>query len=206
MSKSPLFGQSTKVMFSVDGGQSFIEICELESFTFSNEDEVKKNTVLGEAGIGSLDVIDMGGTASCETKKRDSKTLVYFVNQAKQMRAGTGGDTFGPDGPTKGQRGRVPYWTIVQQSRYTDNTVENLFLYDAVLHNYGQDNTGSASEVSEKFQITYTKMGVLIDNSGDSNGANMKSALGTGIGNIGRSTGPDESAAYNFATGTEVGT
>lgn len=187
MSKSPVFGRQVVVGFSIDNGQSFEPLCELESFSYKIEDEVKENSVLGEAGVGSFDVLHMKVTCSMETKGRDSAVLAFFVNQQNQSRAGTGGDQAG----ISGQRGRVPYFTIVKTITYTDGSVLKVFLEDGVLHGFEESTGGINDEDSQKFEGSFTRVR-LQGTSGESDGGKAKSILSNGISNISKSTAKDE--------------
>jgi len=189
MSKSPVYGRQVTIQYSVNGGQSFVPICEVENFSFKMDDEVKKNSVLGEAGIGSIDVLDMGGTLSFETKKRDTKALAYFINQTRQIRAGSGGDIAG----ISGVRGREPYFSIVRKITYTDGEYEELTFGGVKLHNYGEDSNGNNTEVSEKFEGTFTRTSLNTTASGDADTAGTLAILKTGVANIGVTNEPDES-------------
>lgn len=195
MSKSPVMGRQVTIGFSPDGGISFLPLAELESFSYKIEDEVKENSVLGEAGVGSFDVLHMKVTCSCETKNRDAQVLAYFINQQIQSRAGTGGDTANG----KGVRGRVPYWTILKTTTYTDGSILQIFLEDGVLHGF-EENTGSNNdEETQKFDGSFTRIRA-VTSAGDASGGVAKAFLESGINKLGVGTATDEGSAKLYAT------
>lgn len=194
MSKSPVMGRQVTIGFSPDGGKTFYALAELESFSYKIEDEVKENSVLGEAGVGSFDVLHMKVTCSCETKNRDGQLLSYFINQQIQSRAGTGGDT----AEGKGVRGRVPYWTILKTTTYTDGSVLQIFLEDGVLHGF-EENTGSNNdEETQKFDGSFTRIRA-VNSSGDASGGIAKTVLNTGVSSLGSASATDEGSAKIYA-------
>jgi hypothetical protein len=113
MSKSRVYGQQVRLFFSKDGvtGEHFAEI---DNFSAKHNDVVKKNSSLGETGVGSIDVLDDGGTMSFEAKKSDSALVNYFIMQSKQNRANG----------VAGERGKTPYIKIIKQVTI-DGSVEN---------------------------------------------------------------------------------
>jgi hypothetical protein len=199
MSKSPVMGRQVVIGFSPDGGKTQVTLCELESFSYKIEDEVKENSVLGEAGVGSFDVLHMKVTCSCETKHRDSALLAYFVNQQKQSRAGTGGDIVG----TAGVRGRVPYFTITKTVTYTDGSVMKVQLNDGVLHGFEEAVGSNNDEETQKFEGSFTRINVILG-IGEASGGIASFILKDGVGQMGRTTALDEGSISPKLFATEL--
>lgn len=155
MSKSPVFGQQVKLQFVANN--TTFTICEVESFSYKQDDMLKENSSLGEAGVGSLDVLDNGGTVSFETKKRDSRLVGLFSALSKHFRASE----------TLGARGRSPYFQVRRETRYVDGSIETLTFKKVVLHS-PEENVGSnKDEVTEKFEGRYIRREVSFAGTGE---------------------------------------
>jgi len=171
MSKSPVFGQQVQLQFVANN--TAFSICEVESFSYKQDDMLKENSSLGEAGVGSLDVLDNGGTVSFETKKRDSRLVGLFASLSKHFRANE----------TLGARGRSPYFQVRRVTKYVDGSTETLTFKKVVLHS-PEENVGSnKDEVTEKFEGRYIRREVSYSGIGEASqsvlfgGAFMTNAL-----------------------------
>ena len=92
MSKARLYGQQVEIFIN-DGTSEVQRLGEVMSFNYKSTDVVKKHSSLGETGVGTIDVLDDGGTLSFELDKSDSKFASFFSLMHAHLR---GGDKAGP--------------------------------------------------------------------------------------------------------------
>lgn len=146
MSKSRIFGQQIEIFFSKDGN-NIERIGEIDNFSYKSKDVVKENTSLGEGGIGSIDVLDNGGTLSFEAKSSGAEIVAMFMLMKNHYRA---------DGQA-GKRGRSPYFEVRKVTTLDDDSTITLKFHGLVLHDDEASVGGSKEEDQEKFQGTYKK-------------------------------------------------
>lgn len=156
MSKMRVYGQQVQIFIN-DGTRESQRLGEVMSFNYKSTDVVKKHSSLGETGVGTIDVLDDGGTLSFELDKSDSKFASFFALMHHHLR---GGDQ-------AGYRGKAPYFTIKQFTRYADESTETLVFAGVVLHDDEGSVSGRTEVYSEKFQATYKKRYIETGGSGE---------------------------------------
>lgn len=153
MSKSRVFGQQIEIFFSKDGN-TVNRIGEIDNFSHKSKDVVKENTSLGEGGIGTIDVLDGGGTLSFEAKSSGAEIVALFALLKNHYRA---------DGQA-GKRGKAPYFEVRKVVNLDDDSTYTLKFHGVVLHDDESSVGGSKEEDQEKFQGTYKKLTIETTN------------------------------------------
>ncbi len=172
MSKSRAFGSQVVLQFSLNGGTTVFNIAEIDQFSFKIDDVVKENSSLGEVGIGTMDVLQNGGTLSFEAKKSDSALIHLFQTLENHHRALE----------NNGTRGRTPYFTVKRVLKYTDGTIETKTFKKVVLHSPEESVSDNKSEITEKFEGKFIKTSTDYKGSGD---ASILSDISKGLVNSG---------------------
>lgn len=157
MSKARYFGSQVSLFFSADGSTMTERLGEIDNFNAKMSDVLKENSSLGEAGVGSLDVLNDGGTLSFECKKSDSKLMTFFYNLQQQQLANKQG----------GKRGKTPYFVVKEQIEGLDGSIETTFYEGTVLYNLDKSVGSNKDEIVEKFEGRFKSFRVQIDG-GDS--------------------------------------
>lgn len=157
MSKARYFGSQVSLFFSADGSTASERLGEIDNFNAKMSDVLKENSSLGEAGVGSLDVLNDGGTLSFECKKSDSKLMTFFYNLQQQQLANKQG----------GKRGKTPYFIVKEQIEALDGSVETTFYEGVVLYNLDKSVGSNKDEIVEKFEGRFKSFRVQNDG-GDS--------------------------------------
>ena len=165
MSNSIVFGSQVQIFFASDSKDFSQRICEVSSFSSKADDIVKKNSSLGETGVGSIDVLHDGGTMSFEAKKTDTRLASFFQAQDEHHRGGN----------ELGKRGKTPYFTIVEKITYTDDSTEEVAYEGVVLHNPDNSVAGKNDEYVQKFEGTYKRRSIRV--SGTEAGAKTTAGL-----------------------------
>lgn len=153
MSNSIVFGSQVQIFFAGDPSKAEERICEISSFSSKADDIVKKNSSLGENGVGSIDVLHDGGTMSFEAKKTDTRLAAFFQAQDEHHRAGN----------QLGKRGKTPYFTIIERITYTDDSTEEVHYEGVVLHNPDNSVAGKNDEYVQKFEGTYKRRSIKVN-------------------------------------------
>lgn len=165
MSNTPVFG--SQVTIDIDDGTGvFINaLVEVSSFSSKADDVVKKNSSLGETGVGSIDVIHDGGTLSIEAKLTDVTLLAYLFAQDHHHR---GSDNLG-------KRGKTPYVIVKERITFTDDSVLVIKHEGTVLHNLDRSVQSKNDEYIIKAEGTYKKCTIEVE------GEHATSTAGHGI-------------------------
>lgn len=158
MSKMRTYGQQVLLYLSADGTNFGFKLGEITSFSHKATPVVKTHSTLGETGIGSIDVLDNGGTLSFEIDKTDSTFVTYFALMEEHLRGGG----------QAGKRGKAPYLMIKETISYPDESVEVVQYEGVVLHDDEGSVAGRTELYVEKMQGTYKKRRILQATSGDS--------------------------------------
>jgi hypothetical protein len=172
MSKALLFGQQVNI-FIEDGTKSKKRLGEINNFAYKLTDVVKKSSSLGETGVGTIDVLDDGGTLSFELSKSDATFGTFFSQIHKHLR---GGDK-------AGRRGKAPYYVIIAEFTYMDESQEKMVFEGVVLHDNEGSVSGRTEVMSEKMQGTFKKFYVENDSAGEAgvSGAKGKAMFMTAL-------------------------
>lgn len=146
MSKPRNYGSQVQVFIRADllDGE---RLGELMSFSYKSKGILKEHSSLGEAGIGTIDYIDNGGTLSFEMDKTDSKFAEFFSTMDKHARGGN----------VAGKRGKSPYFIIEQIITFLDDSKEVTTFEGVVLHDDEGSVSGRSEVYTEKFQGTYKR-------------------------------------------------
>ena len=150
VSSNRVMGQQVKISFDKGDGSVAEYLGLVDNFSYQFDDVVKTNAALGQAGKGTIDVLNDGGTGSFECKQSDAILTTFFINQAVHQRGGA--NTYSV--PTTGQRGRTPYYVVEMTTTFVDDLEMTLKFY-GVLHNYNGSVGGNKEEFSEKWQFTF---------------------------------------------------
>lgn len=159
MSKERVIGQQVVIKLSTPVGYTHtnendgkVFMGEVTSFDWTNEDELKEHTSLGEDSIGNFTVINKGGSFNISMDKTDSEALLFFIAQQEQQRAM--GDSF----TKRGKRGATPKFNIMMRTCYVDGFIEELIFEKTVLRGFGE-NVGSREDtVTQSFEGRYTRL------------------------------------------------
>lgn len=158
MSKMRTYGQQVLLHLSADGSNFGFKLGEITSFSHKATPVVKTHSTLGETGIGSIDVLDNGGTLSFEIDKTDSTFVTYFALMEQHLRGGG----------IAGRRGKAPYLMIQEKITYPDESEEEIIYEGVVLHDDEGSVAGRTELYVEKMQGTYKKRKIIKATSGDS--------------------------------------
>lgn len=172
MSKQKVYGQQTEIF--IDDGSGLKRLGEITSFNYKFTDIVKKHSSLGESGVGTIDVLDDGGTLSFEADKSDSRLSTFFSLAHTHLRGGSKGKA--------GRRGKAPYFRIEARFTYTDESDERIIFEGVALHDNEGSVSGRTEVFSEKFQGTF-KTSYVSNNGGEASvsGAEGQTILSTAL-------------------------
>lgn len=146
MAKNKVYGQEVYLEFY--DGTNYTRIAEIDEFSFRSEDIVKENSSLGETQLGSIDVLDNGGSLSFGAKKSDGALITYFIAQQSHHRGGN----------QVARRGKTPYTILKMTTTYTDGSRDVLTFNGVVLHSFEGSVAGRTEEFMEKFEGRYKKL------------------------------------------------
>lgn len=164
MSKSRVYGQQVQIFISDDGVNATKRLGEVMNFSYKATDVVKKHSSLGETGVGSIDVLDDGGTLSFELDKTDAQFDAFFAQLHNHLR-GAG---------KSGKRGKAPYFVINMTVNYLDESTSTIAFQGTCLHDDEGSVSGRTEVFSNKFQGTYKKTAFLVDGSGEATDSAVK--------------------------------
>ena len=174
MSKSRNFGQQVEIFVSADG-QAETKLAEVDNFSFKMDDVVKENSSLGEVGIGTITILNNGGTCSFEAKQSDSKLLAFFHEQQQQIRGG-GND---------GQRGEAPYLEVRMKITQLDQSVTTIAFEGLKLHSFDLSVAGRTEEIVEKWEGKFKRSTTIVNGGDSAESANAATAfIQTALGNL----------------------
>jgi hypothetical protein len=132
--KARVLGSSVIVYIEkVDG--SLCKIGEIDKFSAKENMEIKKSRPLG-AKLFASQIDPQGWDLSFEGGKVDWQLAALLQAQGRQFY----------------NDGRSPYFSVVQEVRFSDNTIERYRYFDVTLHSPNLDAGSSSDEVSEKFE------------------------------------------------------
>jgi len=166
MSKPRVFGEQVTV--SIGDGTSQHYVAEIDSFSAKADHVVKENSSLGESGVGTVQVLDNGGTLSFEAKHSDSLMIGYFITQEAQIRG---------VGEGKGKLGKSPYVSVDMVITYVDGTSITVKYEGVTLYNDELSAGGRTEEVSERWEGKYKRRIVSASTDGEAG----EVATGSGI-------------------------
>lgn len=147
MSNTIVFGSQVTILMD-DGTGAKPALLEVSNFSSKADDIVKKNSSLGETGVGSIDVLHDGGTMSFEAKLTDVKLLGYLFAQ----------DTHHRGADQLGRRGKTPYLNVVETIEFTDGSQIAIHHEGTVLHNLDRSVQSKNDEYIIKVEGTYKKI------------------------------------------------
>lgn len=147
MSKPRIYGQQVQIFFSTDGTTFGERIGETNSFESKADHIVKEHSSLGDVGIGTIDVLDNGGTLTMSLDKTDAKFDSFFMNLENHIRAGG----------QAGKRGKVPYLAIKREETLVDGSVMRTIYEGVVIHSPDDSVTGRTEVAQLKLQGKYKR-------------------------------------------------
>jgi hypothetical protein len=155
MSNTIVFGSQVTIIFDDGRGNTETPLIEVSNFSSKADDIVKKNSSLGETGVGSIDVLHDGGTMSFEAKLTDARLLTYLFAQDVHHRASN----------ELGKRGKTPYINVREVIEFTDGSTVTINHLGTVLHNPDRGVQSKNDEYIIKVEGTYKR--VELEVSGD---------------------------------------